>query len=394
MDKKDFIVIGGLIILSGLNVLIGSIIAPIETLFIKKLVGWNNFLIGLTYSISTLFTIIFSILFAKISLKISKKKIIFLWFLAWIFYPLICATSINLFQYLFGKILWTFWWYVSWILINSIFQDILLNRKAISQIAWYKMAFQAFWGTIGSLIGWFLADKYWITFPFFVIFVLYLINFLIFIYITKYLPTNIQISDSNLEIRQLELIFRLLKNRLIKLRLLFEWLSQSFWSLEAIIFPIGIFNLTNSYSSIGFVFSMMWLIATFLLPLAGKIVDKYGIVFWLRISFFFYILSFLILYFANSYYIFFIWALFLSLWKVFHWPSIFNIEVKNLESKYRSFYLFWFSFYDSIIWIITYLLVWFLLNFVSYKDILLLFLVITCIVYIIGYFKILKTIFK
>ena len=75
--NKELVV---LIAISGLGVMAGSIIAPIEAVFITTLTS-SKILLGLTFSVGTFGIFIFSIFIGKINKKFSRQKLAYLGFL-------------------------------------------------------------------------------------------------------------------------------------------------------------------------------------------------------------------------------------------------------------------------------------------------------------------------
>ncbi len=123
-----------LILISSLGVIAGSLIAPIEVRFIQSLVS-NPILIGLTFSIGTFFMFIFSVYLGRKSIIIGKRRILFIGLLAGIFYPFIYATSLNVFQYMFGRVAWALACVASGPMVIALFQDIISKRKNIAELS-------------------------------------------------------------------------------------------------------------------------------------------------------------------------------------------------------------------------------------------------------------------
>ncbi len=106
-----------------------------------------------------------------------KEKSSYFWF----FYPVIYATSLNIFQCFLGKIASTFAGATSWNMINAIFQDMLKRNKRTGEISGYRFSAQSIAETFGAITSGLLADYFGIRAPFVVVSVAYFVVLLVFL---------------------------------------------------------------------------------------------------------------------------------------------------------------------------------------------------------------------
>ncbi len=371
-----------LIAISSLGTMAGSFIAPIESRFIQSIVD-DPLVIGLIFSFGTIMLFSFSIYLGRLSLKYGKRRIVLIGMIAGLLYPLIYATSFNAFQYFIGKIAWALASVSSWNMINAIFQDEIKKSKRIGEISGWKFSAQSFSGSIGSLVGGYIADIYGLRIPYILIVFSYMLSLLLFI---KYFPVN-------------EESFRMIKNKrkvsasikeiishpYLSFRMFTEGITQSHWAMEPIVFPLLIYSITKSDFSTGLVFASMGIVAMIFLPVSGRIVDKTSSITGLKLAFLLYTFSLFILAFSSSYILILIGALLLSIGKTFNGPSISKIETEHIKSDVRGEYLGYFSAYDTITGALASLLTGYMLRYLTPNQVFFIFGIFTLLGFLIGY---------
>lgn len=379
MDKVRVL---SLISISSLGVMSGSLIAPIESIFIQTLTN-DPLLTGIIFSIGTIFLFIFSIYAGRLTLKYGKIKIALIGMIIGLIYPILYATSLNAFQYLVGKIAWAFASVSSWNMINAIFQDEIKRSKRIAEISGWKFSAQSILGSIGSLIGGYVADIYGFRAPYILIIILYIISLLIFIKVFNIKET---IDKRKIKKRKIHApIKEIFSNPYLSLRMFTEGITQSHWAIEPILFPLLIYSITQSTTLTGLVFSSMGIIAMIFLPLTGKIIDKTSPITGLKIAFLLYTIALFILAFSSTYLYILIGALLLSLGKTFNGPSISKIETENIKSYVRGEYIGYFSAYDTLTGALASLITGYLLRYLTPNQILFGFAIFTLVGFLIGY---------
>ncbi len=290
-----------LILLSSLGVFSGSLLAPIEARFLQMIVH-DTFLIGIVFATGTIFTFIFSVIVGRKSVVWGKRKAALFGLFVGIFYPVIYATSLNIFQCFLGKLTGAFAGVTSWNMINAIFQDMLKRNKRAGEISGYRFSAQSIAGAFGAITSGLFADYFGIRAPFVVVSIAYFVMLLIFLKEFPVSEERIKVVEKRSVKTNLRKIF---ENPYLFFRFFTEGVTQSHWAMEPIVFPFAIYSLTHSNTATGIVFAGMGIIAMFVLPLTGKFTDKFGAITGLKLAFIFYATSLFLLSFANSFFVFF-----------------------------------------------------------------------------------------
>lgn len=374
---KNNIEIVALILISGLGVMAGSLIAPVEALFIDSLTE-DKFLLGLVFSMGALFLFLISIFIGK-KMIFGKRKMIMFGLLLGVFYPLIYATSFTVFQYISGKLVWAFSAAMAGVMINALFHDLIAKKKNIAELAAWKDSVGSIAGTFGAIIGGYFADSFNLVFPYYLVIGVYVLSFLIFfVFINKKEEQKDKLFKENKQ--GFWSTIRMIRgNPYLFLRVFTEGITLSHWAMEPIIFPLIVYSITGKVFYVGLVFSLMGLVAIFALPLVGRYVDKTFPVISLKISFVLITLSFIILFFSHNIVLFLFGAMVLSLGKVFNGPAFIKIEVQNVKNELRGEYLSYVKAYDTLTAVFASLVVGLLLKVISPRQIILVFAIFTII---------------
>lgn len=369
-----------LILISSLGVIAGSFIAPIEVRFIQSLVS-NPILIGLTFSIGTFFMFIFSVYLGRKSIIIGKRRILFIGLLAGIFYPFIYATSLNVFQYMFGRVAWALACVASGPMVTALFQDIISKRKNIAELSGWLFSVRSIVGTTGAVAGGFIADFYGLRMPYYLIFVAYLLSillFLSFINSMEYKKPKVRPQKISVSLKDI------ISNPFLFLRFFTEGITQSHWAMEPMLFPLILYAMTGTNAAAGIVFGAMGVIAMVSNPLVGRFIDKTSPLTGLKIAFILYTFSLFFLSLSKDFIPFIIGAIILSLGKTYNGPSMSKIETKNIKNKYRGEYLSYFNIYDILTGTLAAFIVGVLLVYFTPWQILFIFAIFTAVGFIIG----------
>ncbi len=369
-----------LILISSLGVIAGSFIAPIEVRFIQSLT-YNPILIGLTFSIGTFFMFVFSVYLGRKSVVYGKRKILFIGLLTGLFYPLIYATSLTVFQYMFGRVAWALACVAFGTMVTALFQDIISKRRNIAELLGWYYSVRSIAGTAGAVAGGFIADFYGLLMPYYLIIAAYLISlavFLIFIKPSEEKTPNIKPQKISATLKDIFL------NPFLFLRFFTEGITQSHWVMEPILFPLILYAMTGTNAATGIVFGAMGIIAMISNPLTGKFIDKTSPITGLKIAFILYTLSLFFLSFSRDFIPFIASAVILSLGKTFNGPSMSKIETQNIKNKYRGEYLSYFNIYDALTGTLAAFIVGVLLVYFAPWQILFIFAVFTAVGFIAG----------
>ncbi len=379
-ENKEIIV---LIAISCLGVIAGSLLAPIEAVFISSLTD-SKILLGLTFSIGTIFVFAFSIFIGRKSATMSKKKLALIGLVAGIFYPLIYASSLNVFQYMFGRAAWAIAGVSSGVMIDSLFQDLVAKRKNIAEITGWRFSLQSICGTLAALAGGAVADVYGLRMPYYLVIFSYLLAlslFVVFIY------RKVEKSERIIKLKKRGLrasIHDMLASPILFLRVFLEGITQSHWVMEPIIFPLIIYSMTGKNFYTGLIFALMGVIAAVVFPIIGKYMDKNSSIKGYKIAFVLYTLALLICFFSKDLVMFAAGALLLSLGKVFNGLCATKIEIRNIKDENRGEYLSYIKSYDTLTAAATALVIGLLLKFFSPQYVLLIFALFTAAGGIVG----------
>ncbi len=171
--KKQYLIV---FLMSVCVVFSGSLIAPIEQRFISSLTE-NSVLMGIVFMIGTLSISVISLLLARLSRIYGKNRLIMAGAMLGIIYPLIYATSTNVLQYAGGKLIFGFAGAAMGPLLIAYLQEHLSNEKDQGKLLGYLYSAQSIAGSLGAILGGFLADRYFLSAPYYAQFAILLIPF-------------------------------------------------------------------------------------------------------------------------------------------------------------------------------------------------------------------------
>ncbi len=171
--KKQYLVV---FLMSVSVVFSGSLIAPIEQRFISTLTE-NSAFMGLTFVFGNFSLAVIALFFARLSRKYGKNKFIVLGAAMGIIFPLVYATSTNVFQYMGGKLVYGFAGAAMGPLLIAYLQEHLSAEKNQGKLLGYLYSAQSIAGSFGAIFGGFIADKYFLGAPYFMQFFVLLIPF-------------------------------------------------------------------------------------------------------------------------------------------------------------------------------------------------------------------------
>ncbi len=372
---------------SVLGVMAGSLIAPVESRMVSLLAG-DPVLVGATFALGAMCLFLFNVLVGRMSVFWGKKRVALLGLAAGVLYPVVYATSLNVFQYMAGRIAWALAGAVTGSIVGAIFQDLLSARRDAAEVSGWVMSARSVAGMACAVLGGYLGDVVGLRGPYWLVPLLYVASIVLFVVFVApgYREKRVERSVSRRSVR--ENLSILVGNRLLFLRLFTEGVTQSHWAMEPILFPLAVYAMTGSNTVTGVVFGLMGLVAMPVLPLSGRFVDRTSPVRGLLVAFVLYTVGLFVLALASSMgdiYWFSLGAVLLSLGKAFNGPSVFRIELDNIENEYRGEFLGYFGAYDTLTGAIAALATGFLLRFLSVPGVFMAFGVFTLVGFVLGF---------
>ncbi len=373
LDKNlQKFIIGGLIVT--LATTAGYLIAPIEVRFLSALTD-DSTLIGMTFAIGSLVFAFLSIGIGRLSDRLGREKFILVGLLLSIIYPLLYASTYNIFQYMGVRCIWAF----SGVAIGPVFmaylQDILKNSKKKGYYFGMLFSMQSISGSVGALLGGFLSDAYSLVMPYYAMAFIFLLAMIISI-------TQLQFKNNSKQIKCEEKRDLLFSFRYIfkKPELIFYFFQNtSFglnWGIKPFLWPLIIYSLAGKDIITGSIFATMGLAAFFVLPFVGKFVDKKGFFKGAVISGLFLGCSGLVIVFSKDLTIIWIAAAIYAIGEAFSGPTQAVLLTENVESKYRGEILGLDAVLDSTIQTISPFFAGLLLTFMEPQAVLFLYVMI------------------
>lgn len=267
---------------SSLGVLAGSIIAPIEARYIESITH-NPVLTGSVFGFGSVCFALLSIYIGRLSDTLGRKRIILAGLIIGALYAVLYSLVLNIFHLYGVKFAWAFSAIATGPVLAAYLQDFLEPYQNKGRYFGYVYSLQSVSGSVGALLGGYLAEAYGLAAPFWVLAGIYVF---IFILAAVVLPSNTSAETHDTKEKPLSFaetfLFIVRKPQL----LFYLSLNTSFginWGIKAFLWPLAIFAIAQSDLVTGSIFATMGVVAFVMLPFAGRIVDYYGAY---KISFF------------------------------------------------------------------------------------------------------------
>ena len=367
MNKKFFI--GGVI--TALITMAGSLIAPSEVRYLNTLTN-NSTLIGLTFGVGSLFLAIFSLYIGRLSDRFGRKNFILAGLLFGIVYPLLYASTYNIFSYMGVRFVWAFSAATTGPVFMAYLQDLLINNKNKGTYLGYLFSIQAICGSIGALIGGLISSKFGLRTPYYALALVFLIALLISL-IHFYFNKEKAVSIKNKKPINKNLFFSvyyIFSKPILVFYFLFDISYKLNWGIKNMIWPLIIYAFSKNDAITGSVFATMGIVAFIALPFAGKFVDRYGVKKSLFISGFILGSFGLVLVFSKTLVVFWIAAGLYAIGEAFHGPTAGVVMIDNVESQYRGEVLGFKTAFDKILTTISPFLAGIFLTFFTLQEVL------------------------
>ncbi len=263
---------------SSLGVLGGSLIAPIEARYIESITN-NPAITGTVFGVGSIFFAVFSIYIGRLSDRIGRKKVILWGLLMSFLYAGFYSLVVNIFQLYGVKFAWALAAVSTGPVLAAYLQDFLNDSEKKGRYFGYVYSVQSIAGSVGAVIGGYVAQNYALNTPFYILAGVYIMMFFLVLFL---LPADkVSYSNSKSENKEQMSVWETLKFVFSKPELLFYLsMNTSFginWGIKIFLWPLAIFALAGSDLVIGSIFATMGVVAFILLPFAGNLVDRYGV---------------------------------------------------------------------------------------------------------------------
>ena len=340
--KKEYLVV---FLMSISVVFSGSLIAPIEQRFISDLTE-NNILMGLVFTMGTLSLAVFALIFGRLSRTYGKNRFIIIGAALGILYPLIYASSTNILQYMGGKMIFGFAGAAMGPLLIAYLQDHLAKSRSNNQgkLLGYLYSAQSIAGSFGAIFGGFLADRYFLSTPYYLQFIVLLVPFFLALKFFggkevenvragRDLPLHFSSKEHHNYLFIVKYIF---SNPYLLYHLILEIPFKLNWAVKIILYPLIIFSFTDSNIITGSVFATQGIVAMVILLFAGAFIDRKGYLTGMKTAFLILAIASLLMALSTSLTMFWIFAALFAVGEAISGPARGVLEIKNIESKYRA----------------------------------------------------------
>lgn len=350
-DKKIF----KLLLLSVTGVLSGSLAAPIEIHFIRKIVGSDS-LASYAFTIATIASVFGVLLIARLANSVGRKKVIYWAFFFNIVFPLYYSTVLGILQLYGVKFVWSFVMAGAGTLLGAFIQQEVAGFQEMSGRFYGIMyALQSGAGSLGVIIGGIVSDFFGITSVYYVVFGINIIQFLLIMSLVKK-DEEVHKQNKEQEKKQgsiIEGVKFIWQNSELRARFILITSFGINWSSDAILYPIIILSITGANTSTGVIWAIQGIIGMIILPIIGKIVDDKGYA-WVLITGYI-ILGLGIIAFSLSHYFWMllIAAAFVSVGKSANGPAMSTLEVKNIPEHLRNSVVAVHNAYSTIVEVAT-----------------------------------------
>ncbi len=330
-NKKKRFIIGGLI--SILSMLAGSLIAPIEVRYINSLTD-NTILIGLVYSIGAISAMIFSWIIGRWSDRVGRGRFILLGVVLGVFCPILCASVLNVFQYMGIKFAWALSGIGLGSMLKIYLEDLLDGSRKSGKYFGYLMSIESIMASLGALLGGILSDNYSLKTPYYAMACIFVL--IAVISFSQFSFKKQRVDKEKKEKRSILFASRyILKNPILSLYFIQKISVNASWGVDGILWPLIIYNMSQSDVVTGSIFSSMGLAAFLFLPVIGILVDRYSLIKNLNISLILLGTSGLFLALTDSLLIFWMASVIYSLGKAWNGPTRERIYVEKVKAECR-----------------------------------------------------------
>lgn len=258
-----------------LGVFGGSLIAPIEARYIDSITN-DPVLTGSVFGVGSVLFAILSVYIGRWSDRVGRRRVILHGLAIGALYAIFYSLVLNIFHLYGVKLAWAMSAVATGPVLAAYLQDFLEPYKNKGRYFGYVYSAQSIAGSVGAVLGGYVAETFGFTAPFYILFWVYI---LMFILVLIFFPESSSQHEDVNKPKQLSMS-ETFKFIFTKPELIFYLsLNTSYginWGIKAFLWPLAIFSLANSDLVTGSIFATMGVVAFFLLPFAGRVVDHYG----------------------------------------------------------------------------------------------------------------------
>lgn len=264
--------------ISSLGVFAGSIIAPVEARYIESFTD-NPVLIGSVFGVGSIFFALLSYWIGRLSDTYGRKRVILLGFVFGVVYALLYSMVLNLFMMYGVKFTWAIAAIATGPVLAAYLQDFLEPVTKKGAYFGYIYSAQSICGSVGALLGGYVAATYGFSEVFYLVAGIYV---LLFILTLLMLPADKKLTAQEQKEKESnkKSLLHTLRYIVSKPALIFYLcVNTSFginWGIKVFLWPLVIFEIAQNDFMIGAIFATMGAVAFVLLPFSGKLVDRFG----------------------------------------------------------------------------------------------------------------------
>jgi MFS transporter, DHA1 family, multidrug resistance protein len=323
-------------ILATLTSVGGWILAPIESVYLTTLTD-NGFLIGLTYALGSILVAGLGLYLGRLSDVIGRKKILLVGLSIGIIFPIIYATSLNIFMYMGGKSLWAFTMVATGPVLGAYLQSLVQGMPRRGHYLSMLYGSMSLSGALGHYVGGWLFEFMGTTTPFYALTGIYLISTVIAWLLLHEEPAeHKKLNETAQQTHDIFFGIRYIFSR-VTLKYYFI-LNSSFaiaYSLKLILWPLIVFSFTTSSQVMGAVFAMTGVVAFLVFFFSGRVVDRFGAYLGVHIAFISLIAGGVLMGFAPGVYTFIVGAFFFTIGEAFYGSSQGVLLIDYVENRHR-----------------------------------------------------------
>lgn len=323
-------------VLATLTSIGGWILAPIEVVYLTTLTD-NGFLIGLTYALGSILVAGLGLYLGRLSDRMGRKKILLIGLSIGILFPLIFASSLNIFMYMGGKSLWAFTMVATGPVLGAYLQSLVQGMPRRGHYLSLLYGSMSLSGAFGHYAGGWLFEFMGAVAPFYVLAGIYLLTTCIAWLLLHEDPASSKSnSEAGTQPRDVFFGIRYIFSR-IALKYYFV-LNSSFavaYGIKLLLWPLIIFSFTQSALVMGTIFAMTGVVAFLVFFFSGRVVDYLGVYAGVHIAFASLIFGGLLMGFAPGVFIFVIGAFFFTIGEAFYGSAQGVLLIDHVENRYR-----------------------------------------------------------